>query len=305
MNLRFFGHWLAFLWAVTKRSELSEAVRKAKSAGATGFELIYHVLNKLGPQKTAEALRTGGMSKAIMCIFFPPGQDGAAPPMGDPLGEGKSFDAAVETFRRVLRFMTALRGYGIDIGEVAGPSCWVLGKKYEHLTWPQKKERILKFFAALGGDLGPFKVAIELLRSGEDFVVETVEHWIELIDALNEAHGTKCFYAHYDTFHINERGIDQATAIQQLGRRILHLHLNGTGRRPAGGEGDTLDWAAIMAALQENVMDGRSATNEPFCDLVRGHSPELGDGLPPAVQEPGGMITTRETLEQNGVRIIA
>ncbi len=307
MKLRFAGHWLAFLWAITTRTPLVEAVKLARSAKATVFELIYDVLNGLGAEDTASALKEGGISRAIMCIFYPGGDGGAAPPMGDPLGDGEQFDTAVNTFKRVLNFIVALQENGIIIKMIVGPSCWVLGEKYAGMDWTEKKRRILKFYGALKFELSAasVKVAIEMLRVGEDYVFETVEQWKELIDALNEDHGINRFGAHWDSFHMEERGINQAASVQALDGRILHLHFNGVGRRPAGGEGDTIDWAAIIAALIERGYDNLTATNEPFCQVVRDNCAPLGEGLPPAVSEPGGMTTTRETLERCGVTIVA
>lgn len=307
MQIRFAGHWLAFLWEVTEGARLTEAVRQAKSAGASVFELIHHALNHLSPMETVVALKEGGMERATMCIFYPDGADGAPPPMGDPLGDGQDFDKAVETFRQTLTFMRGLQLKGIDINLVVGPSCWVLGKKYEGMRWPEKKNRILTFYGALKDQIlaAKARVAVELLRDSEDCVLQSVDQWIDLIDGLNASTGTQSFGAHWDSVHMRWRKFDLVYTIQKLGGRILHLHLNGDDRRPAGGDGDTVNWRAVISALKDAGLNGLTATNEPFCQVVRDNCPPLGEGLPPAVSEPGGMITTRETLEKCGVTILA
>lgn len=109
------------------------------------------------------------------------------------------------------------------------------------------------------------------------------------------------FGAHYDTFHIDDRGYNQVDSIKELGGRIIHVHVNGTGRRPAGGEGDELNWQAICSTLTEDACYTGIATNEPFCDTVRKNVPALGEGLPPAVAEPGGIIKTAETITAAGL----
>ncbi len=301
MTLQFVAHWLAFMWAVTKKSELTAAVKKGRSAGATGFELIYHVLNGLSPSKTAAALKAGGMWQAFMCIFFP----GDAS-MGDPLGEGASYAKALATFRRVIAFIVRLRTHGIKIDMIVGPSCWALGRAYD-MDWTEKKRRIIGFYTDLAPELqaAGIRVAIEHLRGGEDRVIESPVQWKELIEALNAAITGVQFGAHFDTHHMLERGYSLVGVIRLLGKLIIHLHFNGTLRRPAGGEGDTVEWRPVVDTLHDEGVDNLGCANEPFCALVRLNCSELGDGLPPPVDEPGGMVTTRKTLEANGVTILA
>lgn len=315
MKLRLGGHWLAFLWTVTagQGNLLKEAVAKAKSAKATVFELIYHVLNRMSASETAQALKDGGMNRAVMCVFFPDGEGGAAPPMGDPLSEDNLlFQKAVSTFRQVLTFITELRTFGIEIDLIVGPSCWVLGKEY-HDTQPGR--RILLFFKALEQAIKKtnVRVAIELLRAEEDRVVQNIDNAIDIIDMLNRGITGDRFGFHYDSFHLDERGFQQGIALRRLGKRTLHLHINGSGRRPAGGEGDTIDWTGrngVLTVFKElNLLREIGtrvlvATNEPFCALVRQNCPLLGVGLPDPVDEPGGINTTCQMLEKNGVEII-
>ncbi|OGJ59777.1 hypothetical protein A2881_00715 [Candidatus Peribacteria bacterium RIFCSPHIGHO2_01_FULL_55_13] len=299
MRLKFAGHWLAFLWIVKTIGALKAAVQKAVEGKATSFELIYHALNKLVPKDTAQALKGGGVTHASMCVFFPTDES-----MGDPLGDGEGYKQALKTFRRVLKFMVALRSYGITINKIVGPSCFVLAKDYG-LDWSEKKRRILRFYGDLSDDLeaAGVDVAIEMLRRGENYVIEEVAGWITLIDDLNNAYGGVefAFGAHLDTFHMDELGRGQGNVIERLGARILHLHLNGTGRRPAGANGDNVDWQEVIEALQEVDINELVATNEPFCQLVRDECPPLAEGLPSAVDEPGGMIATRQMLEGLGV----
>jgi hypothetical protein len=102
-----------------------------------------------------------------------------------------------------------------------------------------------------------------------------------------------------------ERGYSLVDVIRLLGKLIIHLHFNGTLRRPAGGEGDTVQWRPVVETFQEVGVDNLACANEPFCELVRLKCSELGDGLPPPVDEPGGMVTTRQTLQASGVTIAA
>ncbi|MBI3619322.1 sugar phosphate isomerase/epimerase [Candidatus Peregrinibacteria bacterium] len=311
MNIRLGGHWLAFLWTLVAGQGhlLTDAVAKAKSAGASVFELIFHALNQMSATETASALKAGGMSRAIMCIFFPPGKDNAPPPLGDPLSDEESpFQQAVTNFRQTFGFILELRTLGIEIDLIVGPSCWVLGKDYE-LSQDELNRRILRFYQTLEPDLkaAGVRVAIELLRAGEDRVVQNIDTTIQIVDMLNSKISGDLFGVHYDSFHFEERRFEQGVCIRRLGKRIFHLHLNGSGRRPAGGQDDTIDWSGqngVIPALKEVGVDGLTATNEPFCALVRANSPELGTGLPDPVDEPGGINTTRQTLEKNGVTII-
>ena len=309
MRLCFGGHWLAFLWTVAsgQGNLLKEAVAKAKSAKASVFELIY-ALNGMRASETAQALKDGGMNRAIICVFFPDGEKDAAPPMGDPLSDNDSlFQRAVDTFREALMFITQLQMVGIKIDLIVGPSCWVLGKEY-NLPQEELNRRILRFYKALEQDLktADVRVAIELLRGGEDHVIRKIDNAIDIIDALNSIVGSR-FGFHYDSFHFDERQFKQDVCIRRLGNRIMHLHINGSGRRPAGGEGDTINWTGqngILTGLKEVGVDGCVATNEPFCALVRQSCAPLGAGLPDPVEEPDGMNITRQMLEKNGVEII-
>ncbi len=293
------GHWLAFLWATSQPEPLVEAVKKARGAGATVFELIYHVLNGLSAEQTAAALKEGGVNDAVMCVFFPPG-DNAECPFGDPLSDDPQLvETAVATFKKVIQFMVELQGHGINIDLIVGPSCFVLTKNYQ-VDWATRKERMMSFYTTLDDDLqnADIDVAVELLREEEDQVFETVEQWHDAVTTLN-GELVSCYGEHYDTFHMDQRGFDQVKSIALMGDSIYHLHANGTGRRPAGGEGDEIDWSGIHAALVQVGFNG-VITNEPFCDLVRNECPALGDGLPPAAEEPGGILKTRETLETVG-----
>ncbi|MFH1444344.1 MAG: sugar phosphate isomerase/epimerase [Candidatus Peregrinibacteria bacterium] len=306
MVIRLGAHWLAFLWDVSTRGPLSDAVRKARSAGATVFELIYHALNGLSPSKTADSLKAGGITRAGECVFFPDGEDGAEPPMGDPLSDNaKQRGLALKTFRRILGFMVALRAYGITINLLGGPSCWVLGKDYG-LDWVELRRRILRFYKELEVDLraAEVRIAIEFLRIEEDLVVQTPAHAAELVDALNTAIHGNMFGVLLDTFHVAERGYDQVATVRTLGKRIIHLHLNGAKRRPAGGDGDTIQWPELVVALDELGLERVDATYEPFCALVREKNSALGEGLPAPVDEPGGIVTTRETLTASGMEVV-
>lgn len=295
------GHWLAFLWSLEAGhgDQLKEAVQQAVSAGASVFELIFQALNAMTAKETAKAIKDGGMTNAIECVFFPPGEGGASPPCGDPLSDDDDeFGLAVMNFKQVCAFIFSLRKFGIEIDLIVGPSCFVLGKTYD-LSEDELRSSIVRFYKEVAHDLRKMgiRVAIELLREEEDQVVCTVENAIAIVDALNaEIEGDR-FGIHYDTFHFDCRGYNQVASIKALGRRITHLHVNGTGRRPAGGDGDKLNWSEICAAVTEHTRV-EVATNEPFCALVRANSPELGDGLPEPVDEPGGIQTTADTLRE-------
>ena len=65
-----------------------------------------------------------------------------------------------------------------------------------------------------------------------------------------------------------------------------------------------MEWKRIIEALDEAGIKADIASNEPFCDWVRESCPTLGVGLPPAAEEPGGIVKTRQTLEANGVAFI-
>lgn len=313
MQTEFGGHWLAFLWKVTLISQLQEAVAKMKKAGANVAELVWHALNDLSPRDTATALKKGGINRAVQCVFFPDDPDGT-PPMGDPISDDSAqIKLAQENLLYTIDFITKLQGEGIEANMIVGPSCLVLGKA-NTLDWAERKKRIIEFYVGIGKELvgAKIKVAIEVLRPDEDKVIEGRTNWIDLIDSLNakfaESFGVSAistFGAHFDTVHVAAHGWDQGATIGLLGKRIIHVHVNGTLRRPAGGEGDLVNWSEVVVALTA-ATQGRIITciNEPFCALVRQNCAPLGVGLPAPVEEPGGMILTRKTLVANGAVLV-
>lgn len=308
VNCLYFAHWLAsfFVLNAGDGARLTAAAKQAKEAGAIGFELIWHALNKMSAAETALALKAAGMFRASMCIFFPDG-------MGDPLSNNPTeFDLAVKNFRQACGFICELRIHGIEINFIDGPSAWVLGKTYSPSSQKYLNGQILRFYLAVADDLreAGIMVAIELLRYEEDKVLQSVDHAIALIDRLNAAikgkKGEVIFGFHLDVHHFAERGYPIADAIRRLGKRIVLLHLHGTKRRPAGSVGDEMPWAEIIAALKEIGITGVIVTYEPFSDEVRDKAGEaLWKGLPPAVTEPSGIIATRATLVQHGMTFMS
>lgn len=302
MILKPFFHWLAVNWLMNPGdgAKFTAIVAQAKKAGAFGFELVWHALNKMSAMETALALRAGGMLDATLCVFFGEG-------MGDPLSSDPvQFELAVRNFRQALAFIRELRNHGIRIDFIDGPSCWVLAKDYG-VPFSVLNDRIVTFYKAVADDLRATQVtvAIELLRADEDFVFRTVENAIEVIDRLNAEIPGDMFGFHLDVHHLAERGYSIPAAIRALGKRIKYLHLHGTKRRPAGSEGDTMPWAEIIAALEAEGITGLIFAYEPFCQLVRDECPPLGVNLPPAVNEPGGFIQNLATLKDKGVQSIA
>lgn len=297
MSVRLGAHWLAFLWNIDAGNgkQLEEAVRKAKDAGATVFELMPPLLNGLTVAETAQALKDGGITDAVMCHFYP---DGAG--VGDPLAEGEEFDLAVTKFQEVIAYMVELRKQGITIDLIVGPSCFLLGHDYD-LSEQELRKRISRFYAKLTNELKVAKIrtAIELLRDGEDKVVRTVDNALDILRSLP----ADVFGFHFDTFHFRDRGYNIVSAIKRLGKRTLHFHANGTDRVPPGHEHDDIVWdgeEGVVAALKA-VGYGGIATNEPFCEEVRQAAPELGEGLPPAMPEPAGLQMTADNLKKFGL----
>lgn len=306
LSLQYGVHWLSFLWECTTVQELERAVRISKGAGASRFELIYHILNKLSAEETAIALKKGGMDHALMCAFFPGDENGGCP-MGDPLSADDSVrKQAVDTFKQVLRFMAELRVHGICIDLIGGPSCYVLGKNYGQ-PLGALHDAITAFYQEVADDLRTFGVGvtIELLRKEEDAVIQGPENLAQLIDRLNADIPNCRFGAHFDTFHIDQRGYNQVEAIRTLGKRITHLHLNGSGRLPPGYAGETIKWDEIIPALKAVGLDGLTTTYEPFCADVRKACPPLGVGLPDAVEEPSGIVQTYKYLTKRGIEFTA
>lgn len=305
LQLYFAVHWLSWLWECTKIAQLQRAVQLSKSAGATRFELIYHILNKLSAEETATALKKGGMTHAFMCAFFPSdGESGF--PMGDPLSDDDDIRGqAVATFKQILSFMEELRGHGITIDLIGGPSCYVLGKNYGQ-PLAVLHDAIVSFYQEVADELRTLDigVSIELLRKEEDQVIQGPENLAQLIDRLNGDIPGVRFGAHFDTFHIDQRQYNQADVIRTLGKRITHLHLNGAGRLPPGHQEDTIQWREVITALKEVGLNGLTTTYEPFCADVRAACPPLGDGLPDAVDEPGGIVQTFKYLSRQGVQFI-
>lgn len=306
LELIFSVHWLTFMFVCKTIGPLQGAVALSRKSGATCFELIYHALNHLNAKDTAYALKTGGINKAVMCIFFP-AEGRNEYPMGDPLSEDATlFNQAVATYKQVLTFIVDLRKHGIHIDLIGGPSCWVLGKDYG-VDDAELRARILRFFKVLEPDLRAAKVrvAIELLRVEEDRVMQTVQQARAILALLNEQIPGKMFGLHYDTFHFNKRGIAQGEAIRTFGQDIFHLHLNGEDRRPPGSEDETIDWKNdIVPALVDAKLSGLAASYEPFCDVVRDACPPLGVGLPDPYSEPEGIEKTYETLSTSGITFI-
>lgn len=303
LHLYYAVHWLSWLWECTQVAQLQRAVQLSKNAGATRFELIYHILNKLSAEETATALKKGGMTHAFMCAFFPSDGNGGFP-MGDPLSDDDSIRGqAVATFKQILSFMEELRRHDIAIDLIGGPSCYVLGQDYR-LPLGLLHDKIVRFYQESADDLKRLKigVSIELLRKEEDGVVQGPENLAQLIDRLNTDIPDCRFGAHLDTFHIDQREYNQVSVIQILGKRITHLHLNGAGRLPPGHQEDSIQWREIVAALKEVGLNNLTTTYEPFCADVRAACPPLGVGLPAAVDEPGGIVQTFRHLSRQGIQ---
>jgi sugar phosphate isomerase/epimerase len=300
------GHWLGGCWAVKNVKTLADAVKNAHLAGARAFELIYHILNGLTAKETAQALKIGGIQHAAMCVFFP-GEEGKPAPMGDPLSKNDAeYQAAVDTFRQVCRFIVDLQWEGIKIDLIVGPSCLVLARNYG-VDRAELHKRIVRFYRDVITyiKLAQSRVAIEMLRAEEDCVIEDPSNLFNIITMLNNFLGCGIFGAHIDTFHCTERGINPTSVIRQLRQHTFHLHLNGSKRRPAGSEGDTVNWQEFVTTCKAVGLNDRMAGYEPFSQTVRDNCPPLGVGLPPAVEEPAGMIFAKQTLEAAGMNFVA
>lgn len=296
MSIRLGAHWLAFLWnlVVGDGDNLRAVVAQAKAAGATVFELMPPLLNGMTAKETAQALKDGGITHAVMCHFYPEGA------LGDPLGLNDELQKAVTAFDAVITYMEELRAEGITIDLIVGPSCFVLAKEYG-LPEDELRRRIGTFYAKFTSRLrlNRMKVAVELLRDVEDKVFATEENTEKTLATLP----IDVFGLHLDTFHFRDREYDIVAAIKRFAGRIFHFHANGKDRVPPGHDHDDIKWDGpdgVVAALKAVGYDG-TATNEPFCEVVRAAAPELGEGLPPAMPEPQGLQMTADNLTAAGM----
>ncbi|PIR53322.1 hypothetical protein COU76_01690 [Candidatus Peregrinibacteria bacterium CG10_big_fil_rev_8_21_14_0_10_49_10] len=298
MSVQAGAHWLAFLWSLQpgEGAKLTKAVRKAKRAGATVFEIMPPLLNGMPAEETAKALKNGGITHAVMCNFYPKGAG-----IGDPLAEGKEFDLAVKTFREVIAYILELRKHGITIDLIVGPSCFLLGHDYG-LSKLELRNRAVQFYGQFTEELRQhgIRVAVELLRAVEDKVIESVTGALAILRMLPE----DVFGFHFDTFHFRDRGHRIVGSILRLKGRIFHFHANGKDRVPPGHDLDDIEWEGedgVVSALELAGFVNGVATNEPFCDDVRKAEPSLGEGLPPAMPEPAGLKMTVDNLKRFGL----
>lgn len=276
-------HWLAFLPAIGNTNDdqraLTDAVRKAREAGAELFELACYPINGLTARQTAEALKEGGITQASYCRFYP--GDGSC---GDPLGEQGLVNQALATFHQDLTFIETLRIEGITVKYMTGPSCFVLGKRYGPRvdTVTLAREFYDRFMTRISY-LGDLIVVLEYLRPGEDCAVENLGN----VERISEELPRIGF--HGDLFHMNERGENPAKVIRTAKALLCYLHAHGTKRVMPGmglnlgadiDECDYTDWASIANALDEIGYVG-PIVPEPFGEAVRKQIPALGEGLPP------------------------
>lgn len=298
---RTFGfHHLAELGALQSGdgAKLTAAARIAADAGCTLFELACSPVNGMSANETADALQEGGINRAAYCRFFPGGENGEPPPFGDPTGEQKLVDVAVNTIDMDLTFIEQLRASGVHTCTMTGPTSFVLGQK-SRLNPQESMNRMVKFLTRIERDLTSATVfmCVEYLRHGEDNdFIAGVDRQIELIDAV----GSDYVEAHFDVYHSLQRDEDPAESIRKLEGRLGYLHCHGTDRVAPGSEHDKVDWKAVKAAL-DDVGYREPIVPEPFGQTIRDEVQVLGEGLPPAVPAAAYYATAHKTLTDVGI----
>ena len=287
------AHWLSLLGAVNPNEdkELTEAVMLAGQAGAKLFELSCAPINLLSAQETAGSVLTSLMKSVVHCRFFP-GQPGST--FGDPIGNLAEVNLAIQTFRTDLAFIRQMRKSGLTVDTITGPSCFKLGRKYHTLAPFEIMRRQMRFYKSLIPeivDTGIAKVCVEYLRPGEDEgAIGNMTNALSLVDALNEELTVPLFFVHGDIFHMLERNEKPWEMIRLAGSRLGYLHAHGSKRGVPGSyrlDGvpeatDEVNWHLVSCALDEIGYTG-TIVPEPFGDKIRALVPELGEGLPPAI----------------------
>lgn len=299
---RIFGaHHLAFLGALQPGDGwyLRAAARSATINGCTLFELACNPINRMPADETAQALLAGGIHTASYCRFYPEG-------FGDPIGEEYEVTKALDTFAADIAFINALRANGVSVTHITGPSCFVLGGE-NRLDPEETEDRIIAFYSKVtelveGENL---TVCVEYLRDGEDNgVISSMKKACYLIDQINNP----AIKIHGDTFHMRMRGEKPHGAIELAGSRLGYLHAHGDNRCAPGaykldgavGATDTINWHLVSCALNAIAYNG-PVVAEPFGQIIRDQIPELGAGLPPAIDAGRYYNLARAHFVKNGI----
>jgi len=289
MKRTFGAHWLAFLGGVQagEGERLARAVKTSVGAGCTMFELACNPVNQMTAVETAEAVQKGGMTKVSYCRFFPGGEP---PPCGDPIGDDAGISLAKATLEADLTFIEELRQQGLAVEFMTGPSCFVLGMRYD-LDLRTRRKR-LRRYAMHQGQMAAsanITVALEYLRPGEDQeVIGGMREMCRLIDAVDHPN----IRVHADVYHMTMRRELPWRALLHAGKRVAYLHAQGTDRVAPGvykldslpEATDRVNWYLIGKALDEIGYTG-PVVSEPFGEQIRKEVPALGEGLPPAIDE--------------------
>lgn len=288
-------HWLASA-GITGASESKKLRDMAQAAVAAGYgmlELACHPVNGLSADDTANALLDAGLKIVSHCRFYP--GDGS---FGDPLGVSGSFDLAVETMDKDFAFIDALRGKGITVQYITGPSCFLLGHQYD-LSPTDRRERIVRFFDEIGDDLisHQLTLALEYLQPDEDKgVIGGIDEMIHLLDRI----GNSNIAWHGDVYHMLRCSEDPGATIRKGGKRLKYLHAHGTGRRAPGSPGDDVNWTDVAAALEEAGFDG-PVVPEPFGDEILNQIPELAAGVVRVTDATEYYTTAKANLTKFGI----
>ncbi len=306
MIRRTFGaHWLASLGIlkIGDQAKLQKVAQEmAMVVGCGLFELACDPVNNMPAAATGRALIDGGIKETSYCRFFPGDES-----CGDPLGTGESFVQAIQTLKDDIRFIEGLRDTGLTVRHITGPCVFALGKKYDHLDREEIRSRILRFVTIMADDISGAKLQlnIEYLRPGEDQgVIGGIEEACLLLDRIKLPH----VKLHGDTFHMLERGEVPHESILRAGSRLGYLHAHGSQRvvpgafqlDDTGGMIDVVNWYLMGKALS-HVKYAGPVVPEPFGAEIRAEIPELGEGLPPAINPQVYYRTAYNHLEKQGV----
>jgi D-psicose/D-tagatose/L-ribulose 3-epimerase len=209
-----------------------------------GFDLVELPVEEPGawdPKRTAELLGELGVGAGLCCVM-PEGRDLAV----------EDTDVIRSTQEYLSHCVDVAATIGSDV--VAGPMYAAVGRLWrldasERAVTIKRVADGLRPVAEHAAERG-VRLAIEPLNRYETSLVNTVEHGLELLDALDhEAAGLLL-----DTFHMNIEEKDPAQAARAAGDRIAHVHACGTDRGTPGE--DDFDWPAFLAAVRETGYDG-------------------------------------------------
>jgi sugar phosphate isomerase/epimerase len=295
------AHSLSAMFTVKNYVRLQNAMRATAARGGTLFEIPY-LLCKLSWEKVAQAARYAGIKEIALCHFWPMNPDGTSV-CGDPLGSVEEVKRALSTLNAITVAVRILRGNGIVVRFIDGPTWGGLGWDYHSLSLEEKHLRVISFLKQAGTicEAAQLTLAVEFLRPGEDKVIGRTRAMIKILEEVDHP----AVGMHFDVFHSIECGENPADMIREAKGWIVYLHLHGDKRRAPGAPGEQQDWTAIIQAIKEidSGVDDIPGVPEPFGEATCKENAALGEGLPLPPPLTAYLDLAYQTLRSGGLPV--